>query len=135
VNGNLWGALDTILTPKGDTTLRAGVAWFAVRPHLSGKVIGGASVRVRARPGLRRLTRKLPAVSGDSANGRGIAAIVVTLSGANIFPSAAYTVMKDDHQGFGVVHLAGRGTGPYDPNATRWGDYSWATLDPDHDSF
>jgi len=22
------------------------------------------------------------------------------------------------------------GTGPHDPDATRWGDYSWAQLDP-----
>jgi hypothetical protein len=26
------------------------------------------------------------------------------------------------------------GTGPYDPDATRWGDYSWAQLDPVQDS-
>ena len=31
---------------------------------------------------------------------------------------------------FGPVTIAGEGTEPYDPNAERWGDYSYAVLDP-----
>jgi len=132
INGNLWGALGTIITPKGDTTSRAGVAWFTVKPRLSGKMIGGASVRSQGYVASRGNYLLYPAIQ---ASGNGVAAIVVTLSGAGTFPSAAYTVMSANQQGFGAVHVAARGTGPYDPNATRWGDYSWATLDPDHNSF
>ena len=31
---------------------------------------------------------------------------------------------------FGPLTVAAAGSGSYDPNATRWGDYSWAVLDP-----
>jgi hypothetical protein len=59
----------------------------------------------------------------------------MTLTGASTFPSAVYTMLQDDQRHFGDIHVAASGTGPYDPNATRWGDYSWAALDPDHGSF
>jgi hypothetical protein len=70
-----------------------------------------------------------PAVQAD---GNGHAAMVFTLTGAHRFPSAAYAVMSRDTFGsnFGSPRVAGFGTGPYDPAATRWGDYSWAVLDP-----
>jgi hypothetical protein len=44
INGNLWGALDTVVQITGDTNDRAGVAWFEVQPQLKGQVIGGANV-------------------------------------------------------------------------------------------
>ena len=31
---------------------------------------------------------------------------------------------------FGPVTVAAAGKTNYDPNATQWGDYSWAILDP-----
>jgi hypothetical protein len=56
--------------------------------------------------------------------------MVMTLSGPTFFPSAAYTVLAADRKSFGAIYVAAPGTGPYDPTATRWGDYSWAILDP-----
>jgi hypothetical protein len=132
IGGNLWGALGTVLTPQGDTTSRAGAAWFKVAPHLNGKVIGGADVRAQGYVASRGNYLLYPAIQ---ANRDGAAAIVVTLTGAGTFPSAAYTVMQSGQHGFGSVQVAARGKGSYDPNATRWGDYSWAVLDPDHNTF
>lgn len=61
--------------------------------------------------------------------------MVMTLSGPTFFASAAYTVLSEDHKSFGPVKIAALGTGPYDPAATRWGDYSAAALDPSDNSF
>src|SRR5205085_11903876 len=49
-------------------------------------------------------------------------------------PKRVYTVMPGGQNSFGIIHIAGFGTTHYDPNATRWGDYSWATLAPDEKS-
>jgi hypothetical protein len=56
--------------------------------------------------------------------------MVITLSGARRFPSAAYSVLPSGASAFGNIIVAAAGTTNYDPDATRWGDYSWAVLDP-----
>src|SRR5262249_49387204 len=66
---------------------------------------------------------------------QGTVAMVFTLSGASLFPSAAYTTMSGDSVSFGGIKVAAPGQGSYDPNATRWGDYSAAALDPNDNSF
>ncbi len=61
--------------------------------------------------------------------------MVLTLSGANHFPSAVYSVMRASQSAFGAINIAGFGTTFYSPTSTRWGDYSWAVLAPDSKSF
>jgi hypothetical protein len=56
--------------------------------------------------------------------------MVFTLSGPNRFPSAAYSVLAKGANAFGPIATAAGGSTHYDPNAGRWGDYSWAVLDP-----
>jgi hypothetical protein len=56
--------------------------------------------------------------------------MVMTLTGPGRFPSAAYSVLTKGSTSFGPVTVAANGTTNYDPEATRWGDYSWAILDP-----
>jgi hypothetical protein len=56
--------------------------------------------------------------------------VVMTISGASRFPSAAYARMTSSASNFGAVTVAAKGTTNYDPTAERWGDYSWAVLDP-----
>ncbi len=56
--------------------------------------------------------------------------MVATLSGANRYPSAAYATMPAGAGAFGAVLTAASGTTNYDPEAARWGDYSWAVIDP-----
>jgi hypothetical protein len=57
-----------------------------------------------------------------------------TLTGAKRFASAAHAVLSDDGSSFGRPVIAAGGTGPYDPAAGRWGDYSWAVLDATTDT-
>jgi hypothetical protein len=42
--------------------------------------------------------------------------------------------MHSGQSAFTGVTVAAAGTGPYDPKAGRWGDYSWAQLDPANDT-
>jgi hypothetical protein len=132
INGQLWGALDTALTIPGDTAVRSAAAWFTVQPHLAGQVIGSATLAAQGYVASTGNYLSYPAIA---VTGNGTAAIVMTLSGATIFPSAVYVVMPSGHRSFGSIHVAAAGTGPYDPNATRWGDYSWAIPDPSGSSF
>ena len=56
--------------------------------------------------------------------------MVGTLSGSDLFPSAAFTTLTPGGTAFGPVRVAATGSTNYDPTASRWGDYSWAVLDP-----
>ena len=60
--------------------------------------------------------------------------MVFTLSGPDFFASAAYARMSEDGHSFGRIKVAALGSGAYDPNATRWGDYSFAIVDPSGES-
>jgi hypothetical protein len=126
-NGTLWGELGTSLTIPNDPAERAGAAWFNVRTALNNGVITAA----------RTLRQGYVATAGNyvlypalQATPSGKVAMVFTLSGATRFPSAAYAVMPSGGTQFGPITVAAAGTTHYDPNATRWGDYSWAVLDP-----
>jgi hypothetical protein len=55
--------------------------------------------------------------------------MVMTISSPRRYPSVAYALMHAGDRAFGPVIVAAEGTGPYDPNAGRWGDYSAAALD------
>jgi hypothetical protein len=88
INGNLWGELTTAITIPNDTAERAGAAWFEVTPRLNGQLIGGASIRNQGYVVLRGNYLIYPAVQ---ASPNGTAAIIMTLSGSNFFPSVVYT--------------------------------------------
>jgi hypothetical protein len=132
INGNLWGELTTAVTIPFDTTERAGAAWFEVTPHLNGQVIGGASIRNQGYVVLKGNYLIYPAVQASSD---GSAAMIMTLSGKSFFPSVVFAVLQKGQTSFGPIHLAAAGTGPYFKNSTRWGDYSWAILAPNGNSF
>ena len=128
INGNIWGELTTAVTIPGDSGPRAGAAWFSVHPHLSGgkldtksKVVGQGYVAVKGRYFIYPALQLAP---------DGGAVMVGTLSGNDLFPSATYTTLAPGGSAFGPVQIAARGSTNYDPNATRWGDYSWAVMDP-----
>ena len=131
IGGELWGELGTSVTIPNDPQARAGAAWFAVHPTLNGKRIGGAVIDRQGYVVMSRQYVLYPAVQADAA---GRAAMVFTLTGANRFPSAAFALLTAQGSNFGAPTVAAAGTGPYDANATRWGDYSFAVLDPDADA-
>jgi len=132
IGGELWGALGTAVTIANDTAPRAGAAWFNIQPHLNGERIGKAELVSQGYVASLGNYLLYPAIQANSA---GTAAMVMTISGPKYFPSAAYTTLSGGSDSFGQIKVAASGTGPYDPNATRWGDYSFAIVDPDSDTF
>jgi hypothetical protein len=129
INGNLWGELTTGLTIPGDPVARAGAAWFQVQPRITGGggVLESATLAHQGYVAMSGRNFIYPALE---ATATGAAAMVGTLSGADVYPSAAFTQLAAGGSAFGPIQIGGKGTGPYDPNATRWGDYSFAVLDP-----
>ncbi len=133
INGNVWGELDTAVSISGDATVRAGAAWFQVNPSLDHGVLTHSTAIVRQGYVVSKGNYLLyPALQASSTGSVGM---VLTLSGANHFPSAVYTVMQAGQNTFGKIIIAGPGTTFYSPSSTRWGDYSWAVLAPDGKSF
>jgi hypothetical protein len=131
IAGRVWGELTTAVTIPGDPSERAGAAWFAVRPELRNGVISGAAIARQGYVAQANNNVLYPALQADSS---GRAAMVFTLTGATRFPSAAFAVLPAGTATFGAVQVAANGTGPYDPRAGRWGDYSWAVLDAHADA-
>jgi hypothetical protein len=127
IAGNVWGELTTAVTIPGDSGERDGAAWFQVHPTLAGKHIGTVTIDNQGYVVKSNSYLIYPALQAD-ASGR--AAMVFTQTSPTRFPSASYAVINTGRSQFGSVNTAAAGTGPYDPNATRWGDYSWAVLDP-----
>jgi hypothetical protein len=125
--GGVWGELDTSLAITGDPTARAAAAWFEVRPAIAGGTISGAHIRRQGYVGVSGNYLLYPALQVSAA---GTAAMVMTLAGSKHFPSAAYATLAAEASSFGPVTVAASGTTAYDPEATRWGDYSAAIRDP-----
>lgn len=130
IDGSLWGALSTTITLANDSASRAGIAWFQVLPQVKHDLISAGIEHqgYLASSGNYLLYPAIQAAPDHST------ALVFTFSGPNNFPSAAYAVMRAGQHTFGAVTIAAAGTGPY-VNGTRWGDYSYAALDPDHNRF
>jgi hypothetical protein len=126
INGDLWGELTTAVTISNDTTERAGAAWFKIQPQLnaSGKQIDNANVIEQGYVASLGNYLIYPAIQASPS---GSAAMIMTLTGSNYFPSVVSVTLKNNRNVFGAIHIALNGTGPYDPAATRWGDYSWAS--------
>jgi hypothetical protein len=127
IQGNLWGSLGTGVTLPGDSRPRGGVAWFKVQPSLNGQQIGSAALLGQGYVATSAGHLLYPAIEASPS---GTVAMAMTLSGAAIYPSASYSVMTSGQTTFGSIKVAGPGTGPYDPAAGRWGDYSAAAFDP-----
>lgn len=126
IAGHVWGALDTSVTIPNDPAARAGAAWFKVTPTLSKGMVSGAS----AQQGYVAAAGNYVLYPAIQSAPDGKTVMAFSLSSAARFPSAAYAVLNPGSTAFGPVTVAAAGTGSYDPNATRWGDYSWAVLDP-----
>jgi hypothetical protein len=124
--GSVWGELTTAVRPAGDSKVRAGGAWFQVKPELGPAGITGASIVRQGYIDAVGQYLLYPAVQPDAA---GNAAAVFTMTGSTRFPSAAYATLEAGASNFGPPVVAAPGSGPYDPKATRWGDYSFAVPD------
>ena len=131
IAGSIWGELSTSITLPGDAAVRDAAAWFQVKPKLSEELISGATMHRQGYVAVSGNYLLYPALQVAPS---GTAAMVMTLTGEKHFPSAAYSLLEGEASAFGTVRVAATGTGPYDKEAERWGDYSWAALDPSGES-
>ncbi len=135
IGGRLYGALGTAVNVQGEE--RAGIAHYAIRPFSQqGSVVG--VVEHEGKIGMAQHSLSFPAIA-TLPSGRGV--IAFTLSGTDLFPSAAYIHLgPNGHEG--RVRLAAKGVGPEDgfsgyeglqggENSARWGDYGAAVVDGD----
>ncbi len=136
INGHLYGALDTSINIAGESGARSGIAWFDVKPRLSGGVISSnTTVAAQGYIGAQGLYLLYPHIEVAS---NGTAAIVFSFGGPGTFLSAAYVVRSSGAKNFGSIHTAAFGAAPDNGfTATsafggvgRWGDYSAGQLDP-----
>jgi hypothetical protein len=128
IGGNIWGELTTAVTIPNDPAERAGAAWFDVHPTLgAGGLISTASL---VHQGYVVKSGNYVIYPSLQADANGNAGMGFTLSGSSRFPSSAYATLVSGQPSFGSIHVSATGSGPYDAGAHRWGDYSWAVLDP-----
>jgi hypothetical protein len=130
-DGKVWGALDTAVSGPN----RAGIAWYAITPSLTGAA--GLQGQLTAH-GI------VAASDGDNviypalavtAAGKGVMGF--TLVGPSYFPSAAYVAVSTS--GTGAIQVASPGLDSQDgftgykafgnPPRPRWGDYGAAAVD------
>jgi hypothetical protein len=131
INGEIWGELNTALNVPGSSTQLAANAWFQIRPLVRNFQITNAAI---TREGILASPGNFLFYPALQAAPNGNVAMVFTISGPNLFGTVAYSLLPANGHGFGPITIAAAGTGPYDPNATRWGDYSWAVVDPNGES-
>jgi hypothetical protein len=127
INGTVWGELTSVVSIPNDSPDRAGAAWFSVRPSLSGGHIGASVIERQGYVVDAGNYVIYPALQSTPA---GNVAMVFTVTGSDHFPSAAYAVLGAGESAFGSINIAAAGTGPYARTSQRWGDYSWAVIDP-----
>ena len=127
IGGELWGELTTALTLPGDPTQLSANAWFEIHPQVHNGQITKADI---TRQGYVASAGNFLSYPAIQASPNGSVAMVFTVSGPTFFPSAAYARMSEDGDSFGRIKVAALGSGAYNPNSTRWGDYSFAIVDP-----
>ena len=129
--GTVWGEMTTAVQPAGDSAVRAGGAWFQVKPALGPAGITGASIVRQGYIASAGRYLLYPAVQPDAA---GNAAAVFTVTSGSMFPSAGYATLTAGGSNFGPPVVAATGSGPYFLHSTRWGDYSFAVPDSSSDA-
>jgi hypothetical protein len=136
INGHLDGALNTAVTIPGDTTERAGIAWFQVIPVLSGNAISSRThVSHQGYLAAQGLYLMYPHIN-ETPNGN--MAMVFGLGGPATYLSAAYSVKPARSANFGAISVYGAGVAPDNGftgtaaygGAGRWGDYSNGEIIP-----
>ncbi len=135
--GALWGDVNTVVkNANGD--VQVGVAYFVIEPGWN----GAKATAHMLNQGYVAVNRENILYGSIAVNNDGDAAMGVTLSGHDYYPSAAYTRVSNSGPA-GPVHVVGAGQLPEDgftgyvveggSGTARWGDYSAATADENGD--
>jgi hypothetical protein len=140
--GLLQAALSTGNPPVGTGSTYSAVAWFVIKPTITGTTLTAATkikngYVVGPTVGSNNTFLLYPALAVNAGN-VGIISFGLTQPGtgsAGFFPSAAYIHYDETVGTTGSIHVAAKGVGPYfddftcSENSCRWGDYSWAVFD------
>lgn len=139
INGQVWATLDTAVLFSGHPAAFDGIAWFEIRPQIdSSGNIAGATFTHQGYVASAGNYLVYPAIEHTAEGTTGIA---FSITNPTLNPSTAYVVRSSDDGSFGDIHITGVGSGPDNgftcalgfPQQCRWGDYSWAALDPNGD--
>ncbi len=137
--GKLWAATTTAIGAPGGPK-RAGVLWLQVQPTFSQGRVGGSVVR----QGYVTVATNSLMYPTVGVNAAGVGAMVMSIAGPTIYPSAAHISM-DGSGVSGPVRVPQVGAGPEDgftcyaafvddrERGCRWGDYSEAVADENGD--
>jgi hypothetical protein len=137
--GFLQAALSTGNPPVGGGSTYPAIAWFVIKPTISGSVISAATkikngYVVGPSSGSNHTALMYPnlAVNGNNV---GIISFSLTEPGsgsAGFFPSSAYIHYSEAGGTSGNIHVVAKGVAAengFTCSSCRWGDYSWAILD------
>lgn len=131
--GQLYGIVATAVKPTGDTTVRAGAAYFDLAPSLSGGHISTVTIKSQGYVDQQGVYLIHPSMGiapdGDEA-------VAGTLTGTGYYPTTVYTTQHlDAGSPFGPFQITGMGMRPEAGytcagHPCRWGDYAVNAWDP-----
>ncbi len=138
LGGTIWASAATAVTPFGDSAVRDGAAWFALRPQLdaTNSTLAAIALQQQGIVAASGYYITYPAIAATRTDGDSEAVLALQVSGPNLFPSAAYSRQGNGITTFGVVNVFGRGSTPFgnfDASGSapmRDGDYSAAVALP-----
>jgi len=118
IDGDLWSSVETSVNIKGTIGEVVGAAWFKIDAATS-VVDNQGYVATKGQYLI------YPTILHTSS---GLTTINFTITNPTLNPSAAFVRLSSSK----TIEIEATGVSPYDiPFPNRWGDYSWATLDPD----
>ena len=131
--GKLWSGVNTVVQTENGPT-RSGIAYFVVSPAIA----AGAFSPTIAAQGYVSVNQENVLFPSIGVNGSGMAVMSFTVTGPDVFPSAAFSRISLSG-GAGMIHVSGAGQDPEDGftayrafgggGTARWGDYSAAVAD------
>lgn len=138
LGGTIWASLATAVTPTGDSAVRDGAAWFALRPQLdaTNSTLATIALQQQGIVAASGYYITYPAIAATRTDNGSEAVLALQVTGPNLFPSAAYSRQGNGITTFGTVNVFGRGStalGNFDASGSapmRDGDYSAAVALP-----
>lgn len=137
IGGHLLSALDSAVNVANDPVTRDGAAWFELKPLVdANQNITGAKFVRQGYLAAAGEFLTYPAIV-KAKNGR--VGISFSITSQTLNPSTGYALLGPVGKQFTRLYITQTGSGPDigftcglgAPQQCRWGDYSWATLDPD----
>jgi hypothetical protein len=117
IDGNLWSCVETSVNINGTIGEVVGAAWFKIN----------AATRAVDKQGYVATKGQYLIYPTILHTSSGLTTINFTITNPTLNPSAAFVRLSSSN----TIEIEATGVSPYSTFAFRWGDYSWAALDPD----